>query len=235
MPESIIELASGWSLRTEPGENVRLCDPDGREVERWELVDHQLTGTVLLSMVLGAAAGTQHAGVKVTVGDLRAVTDVRCTTGDHPDEPAVGDAWGGDEEQPDQRVPYCAECLTTLGADFDAQWWWSPAADMGEFAVRMNAAADKPDSVKLDPDPGLNALLTEMRDTPEPEDEKTWTYSQVNRGGADITHGFTFTGTDAEWTEHLADLTHQGIEPYNAKITAPVTALGSEPTTDSVK
>lgn len=50
---------------------------------------------------------------------------------------------------------------------------------------------------------------------------KTWTYSQVNPGGADVTHGFTFTGTDDEWAEHLVDLTYQGIEPFNAKITAP--------------
>jgi hypothetical protein len=57
---------------------------------------------------------------------------------------------------------------------------------------------------------------------------KTWTYSQVNPGGADVTHGLTFTGTDDEWAEHLADLTYQGIEPYNAKITAPVSALGTD-------
>jgi hypothetical protein len=50
---------------------------------------------------------------------------------------------------------------------------------------------------------------------------KTWTYSRVNPGGADIAHGLTFTGTDDEWAEHLADLPYQGIEPYNAKITAP--------------
>jgi ribosomal protein S27AE len=46
-----------------------------------------------------------------------------CTSGDHGDVPAVGDAWGGDEEQPDQRCPYCAECLTVLGKDFDARRW----------------------------------------------------------------------------------------------------------------
>jgi NTP pyrophosphatase (non-canonical NTP hydrolase) len=49
--------------------------------------------------------------------------DHMCTSGDHSDVPAVGDAWGGDEEQPDQRCPYCAECLTVLGSDFDARWW----------------------------------------------------------------------------------------------------------------
>jgi hypothetical protein len=64
-----------------------------------------------------------------------------------------------------------------------------------------------------------------MPGTPDPA-PKTWTYSQVNAGGADVSHEHMFTGTDAEWAEHLAELTHQGIEPYNAKITAPVTALG---------
>jgi hypothetical protein len=48
---------------------------------------------------------------------------VKCTSGDHLDEPAAGDAWNGDEDQPDQRVPYCAECLAVLGEDFGARWW----------------------------------------------------------------------------------------------------------------
>jgi hypothetical protein len=54
-------------------------------------------------------------------------------------------------------------------------------------------------------------------DPPATGSVKTWTYSQVNPGGADVTHGLTFTGTDDEWAEHLAGLTYQGIEPYNAK------------------
>lgn len=46
---------------------------------------------------------------------------------------------------------------------------------------------------------------------------KTWSYSQINLGGADVTHGLTFTGTDAEWAEHLASRIQQGIEVYDAK------------------
>lgn len=45
----------------------------------------------------------------------------------------------------------------------------------------------------------------------------TWTYSQVNPGGADVSHGHTFTGTNAEWAEHLASRIQQGIEVYDAK------------------
>lgn len=57
----------------------------------------------------------------VVMGD--GAESVTCTSGDHLDEPAVGDAWGGDEAHPDQRFPYCAECLTTLGEDFGAIFW----------------------------------------------------------------------------------------------------------------
>lgn len=46
---------------------------------------------------------------------------------------------------------------------------------------------------------------------------KTWTYSQVNPGGADISHEHTFTGTDAEWNEHLVRKATQGCEVFNAK------------------
>jgi hypothetical protein len=45
---------------------------------------------------------------------------------------------------------------------------------------------------------------------------RTWTYSQINRGGADVTNNLTFTGTDAEWAEHLAEKVHEGAEVHNA-------------------
>lgn len=74
----------------------------------------------------------------------------------------------------------------------------------------------------------LRRWLTED-DTPEPDPvlvelferpsriTRRITYSQVNQGGADVTHDLTFEGTDVEWAEHQAVLTHEGIEVFNAK------------------
>lgn len=123
------------------------------------------------------------------------------------------------------------------------------------YTKRSPRPADNPDSVKLwRISPEANGsfsvysgdlLVSEWGTRAEAEEAislyaksttspvKTWSYSQVNQGGADVTHGLTFKGTDAEWTEHLADLTYQGIEPYNAKITGPVSALGSEPSPET--
>jgi hypothetical protein len=62
-----------------------------------------------------------------------------------------------------------------------------------------------------------NAAREDALDDLIAEKSRTFTYSQINPGGADVTHGLTFIGTDTEWSEHLAQLTHQGIEVYNAR------------------
>jgi hypothetical protein len=69
-------------------------------------------------------------------------------------------------------------------------------------------------------------LLTDEPDSFKSPGVKTWTYSQVKQGGAEVTHGSTFEGTYDEWVEHVTGLIQQGIEPYNARLTAPLTAAG---------
>jgi hypothetical protein len=49
------------------------------------------------------------------------VAVVMCTSGDHEDVPAVGDAL---TEEPDEnRYPYCADCLWLLGPEYEPRLW----------------------------------------------------------------------------------------------------------------
>jgi hypothetical protein len=52
-------------------------------------------------------------------------TTAMCSSGDHDDVPAVGDALidGAADEPDNRRYPYCAACLDVLGSDFDARRW----------------------------------------------------------------------------------------------------------------
>lgn len=95
---------------------------------------------------------------------------------------------------------------------------WHDTINRIETSLMMMDRDDRNDAIEA-----LRSRFEELydraEDTPEPDPAPTltWTYSQVNVGESDVTHGLTFTGTDAEWADHLAGRIQQGIEVFNAK------------------
>jgi hypothetical protein len=127
--ETAAKITDEGSVQPIPGFTFKPLEPffgelraivfDVSDRERSVITDPELRASIERGMA-DAAAGRVRPWTELS---HKFQEEKRCTSGDHSDVPAVGDAWGGDEEQPDQRCPYCAECLTVLGKDFDARWW----------------------------------------------------------------------------------------------------------------
>lgn len=55
MPETIIDLPNGWSLRSEAGDNVRLVRPDGSEHVYWDQNEWHEDPVGVMAAIFGAA------------------------------------------------------------------------------------------------------------------------------------------------------------------------------------
>lgn len=75
MPESIITLPTGWTLRSgggdssrEAGDYVRLCRPDGTESLYWDHAEWRAAPVEVMGAIFAAAARTEKIEERLAQG-----------------------------------------------------------------------------------------------------------------------------------------------------------------------
>jgi hypothetical protein len=56
MPETVLNLANGWTLRSDDGDSVRLCEPDGTERIYWDQNEWHEDPVGVMAAIFGAAS-----------------------------------------------------------------------------------------------------------------------------------------------------------------------------------
>jgi hypothetical protein len=202
--EIIIPLTNGWSLRSEAGDNVRLCKPGGSEHLYWDQNEWHEDPVDVMAAIFGAA--TTLPATDIAVHDNDADVSYHFWTN--------GTAVGYEVHFPDGRIEFfylnpsdgsddgVPTVFVYQGTEAD------PGADtpLHHYIVDDAVPADKPDSVKLVRDRLARELTEAVNQRAAGAHPSTYLLGQLNEPGISWDDAFNLRAWDYDPTnpqEHI--------------------------------